>query len=304
MTDHFLINKVSEMTGLSTQVIRKWEDRYSLIQPSRQDNGYRLYSKDDIHTLLKIKALREQGHSVQKAIDIYESEKAVEDQTGRAEKGNVGESHYVNRMLESGAVYDEATLTLLLKQAHHEFGLDLFLQNTIKPFLLKVGKQWATKEWDESQEAISSLVIRDFLAQIARHFDHAPDAPLALGCCLPGEKHEIPLQMILLRMNMQGWKTIFAGASPSFKAIEQLVARLKPKKVLLSASTRQPFEEDPMMFDKLVDIARSNPDVTFYLGGVGALDYEIIYQSDWLTFAKDMDDVLSHGKRADEGSLG
>ena len=63
----FAIQQVADMTGLSKQVIRKWEERYGIIQPKRLENGYRIYSQQDVKTLLKIKLLSEQGHSLKQA---------------------------------------------------------------------------------------------------------------------------------------------------------------------------------------------------------------------------------------------
>lgn len=34
----YSIQQVAEMTGLSKQAIRKWEDRYGIIIPQRLDN--------------------------------------------------------------------------------------------------------------------------------------------------------------------------------------------------------------------------------------------------------------------------
>ena len=40
------IKDVAEMTGLSEQQIRKWENRYHIVKPERLANGYRVYSQE------------------------------------------------------------------------------------------------------------------------------------------------------------------------------------------------------------------------------------------------------------------
>ena len=72
---------------------------------------------------------------------------------------------------------------------------------------------------------------------------------------------------------MNGWKTILVGASPAPGAIESLVEKLKPAKVLLSATTTTPFENDPDLLRKLDQFAANNKKIDFYLGGTGALDF-------------------------------
>ena len=70
----YYIQQVADITGISKQVIRKWEERYQLIQPKRLDNGYRIYSDIDINTLLTVKALTEQGHSIKQATLLAKTE--------------------------------------------------------------------------------------------------------------------------------------------------------------------------------------------------------------------------------------
>ncbi len=70
----YSIQQVAEMTGLSKQVIRKWEDRYGIITPQRLDNGYRIYSQEEIALLKKIIKLTEAGHSVKQAATLVQQQ--------------------------------------------------------------------------------------------------------------------------------------------------------------------------------------------------------------------------------------
>ena len=72
---------------------------------------------------------------------------------------------------------------------------------------------------------------------------------------------------------MKGWKTILVGASPAPGAIESLVVKLNPAKVLLSASTTLPFENGVDLLDRLDQFAVDNKQIDFYLGGTGGLIY-------------------------------
>ncbi|GKV68310.1 hypothetical protein NCCP2716_08080 [Sporosarcina sp. NCCP-2716] len=282
----FLVSDVARLTGLSRQVIRKWEDRYRIICPERHHNGYRLYTKEDVSTLIQIRKLRDQGLSVKDAVTSY-----LENRT-EAHPARKPLNSHVQAMLEKGASYDEAGVTLLLKQAHHKYGLEEFLTSTVQPLLTEIGDKWSSGEWDESQESITSLVIRDFLMQIRRNFELPADAPRILGCCLPHEAHEIPIQIILLQAMMNGWQTIAAGPSPKLSSIEFLVQRLKPEKVLLSAMTAIPFDRDPGLFGELEAIAARNPQTAFYLGGQGAADHAVFLEPSHVRIAGRLSDVI------------
>ncbi|MEG0384120.1 MAG: MerR family transcriptional regulator [Solibacillus sp.] len=272
----YYIQQVSDMTGLSKQVIRKWEERYDVVQPKRLENGYRVYSGVDINFLLNVKTLSEQGHSVKQAIELIKKRTVI--------LTNVPDIHpsvqqpaalndHVLQLLEKGSHSDESELYFVLQQAYHSYGLADFLTSVIIPFLNEVGNRWQRKEWNEYQEAISSLVVRDMLVQIRRNFKCREDSPLIVGACLPFEQHEIPIHILLLQFMMKGWKTILVGASPAPGAIESLVEKLKPAKLLLSATTTLPFENDPDLLNRLDQFAADNKHTEFYLGGKGAVDF-------------------------------
>lgn len=88
--------------------------------------------------------------------------------------------------------------------ANHQFGLDLFLKNTVQPFLEAIGDLWEKDIWNESQETVTSLVVKDFLTQISRSFESTNNDQHVLGFCLPDGFYEIPLQMLLLQMKIKG----------------------------------------------------------------------------------------------------
>ena len=272
----YYIQQVADVTGLSKQVIRKWEERYDLVQPERLENGYRIYSDKDVNTLMKVKQLSDQGYSIKQAVvllkEYQHTESSIE---GISEpiQPNRELSDYVLQLLEKGSNCEEFELYYILQKAYYHLGLIKFLTEVVAPFLKEVGSKWEKGEWNEYQESVSSLVVRDFLVQIRRNFRTREDAPCVIGACLPFEHHEIPLHILLLYFLMKGWRTILIGSSPAPGSIESLVGKLKPDLVLLSASTILPFEKDPTIIQNLDQFAAENKHIKFYLGGRGSLEY-------------------------------
>lgn len=286
----YFIKEVAELTGLSEQLIRKWESRHQIIQPERLDNGYRIYTTNDLLTLKELKTLRDEGHSMKEAIKIIAATKSSSDL--KAKLSLVEPSTYVAQLVDRGTVYDEDGLMLLLNQANHLYGLDAFLANTVQPFLIKIGELWEASTWDESQETVSSLVVKDFLTQISRNFANDAEAPHAIGFCLPDEHHEIPLQILLLQMEMRGWRTTRIGSSPKFSAIETLIDHMQPKKVVLSASTSLPFQKHDNLLEDLDLLAKNNPHIDFYIGGKGVWDYTQIVKPQYMTISYSINDIV------------
>ncbi|MDW0113431.1 MULTISPECIES: MerR family transcriptional regulator [Sporosarcina] len=271
----YYIQQVSDMTGLSKQVIRKWEERYALVHPERLENGYRIYSEKDINLLLQVKTLSEQGLPIRQAIQMVDKEN-VETFSPLPKEPFIQQeklNDFVLQLLEKGSRCDEMELMITLQQAYHQVGLSTFLKEIVIPFLNEVGYRWEKEEWDEYQESVSSLVVRDFLVQIRRNYQYRMDAPLVLAACLPYELHEVPLHIVLLQFMLKGWRTFLIGAFPAPGSIEALIVKQKPKVVVLSASTMIPFEKEPHLLPELDAFAQRHPHIDFYLGGKGTLAY-------------------------------
>lgn len=271
---HYNITQVSEITGLSKQLIRKWEERYQLVQPKRLENGHRVYSEKDLQLLLYVRSLSQQGYSIKQAVTIAQEKDTREESIlPKALSMNEEMNDFFFRLLEKGAHCNESELNRLLQQANHALGLSKFLSTVVIPFLNEVGNRWEKKEWTEYQESVSTMVVRDYLVQLRRNYHYKEDAPLIMGACLPGEYHEVPLHILLLQAMMVGWRSFLVGSSPAIGAIESLVTKFQPKVVLLSAMTTTPFELHPTVLQQLDEFASKNQSIQFFIGGAGAIDY-------------------------------
>jgi DNA-binding transcriptional MerR regulator len=59
---HYPIQLAARLTGLSTHVIRIWEQRYHAVEPRRTPGNHRLYSQDDIERLSLLRDVTRSGH--------------------------------------------------------------------------------------------------------------------------------------------------------------------------------------------------------------------------------------------------
>lgn len=74
---YYSIKQVSERLGIPAVTIRAWEKRYQIINPARSHGGHRLYSEEDIHTLLSLKRLMdEQNLKISEAVMLLKTKSA------------------------------------------------------------------------------------------------------------------------------------------------------------------------------------------------------------------------------------
>lgn len=62
----YKIGEASRITGLPSYVLRFWESEFSFLRPQKNRGRQRVYTRQDIETLLQIKRMRyEQGYTLE-----------------------------------------------------------------------------------------------------------------------------------------------------------------------------------------------------------------------------------------------
>ena len=70
---YFKIGEVGKLAQVPTHVLRYWETEFKGIKPKRANSKQRLYRREDVELILKIKALlHEQGYTIAGARKLIE----------------------------------------------------------------------------------------------------------------------------------------------------------------------------------------------------------------------------------------
>ncbi len=301
--DWYGIRQVAQLTGLSTQLIRKWEERYGAVAPRRMENGYRVYNAKDVMRLKQLQKLISEGFSIRNAVLYLDENKFEAEIVTDRSPDNLQEntslyttkqtqiSQFMDMLFAFGERGDSSGIQDLLQKVYSQYGLEFLSENLLIPFLHEVGERWEMRVWDEFQEHISSLAVRDFLIRQYSSFLAPQDAPLFLAACIPGERHEIMLHMAMLEAAIRGFKTAFLGISPAPNALEDAVESLRPKIVVLAMTTSAPIDENPMLFYDLEQLASRYRQTHFYIGGRGARMH-FKGTGKWLRFSDSLDSLF------------
>jgi DNA-binding transcriptional MerR regulator len=78
------IRVVAQRTGLSPALLRAWEKRYGAVTPSRSEGGERLYSDEDVHRLVLLHRVVEEGRNISQvsSLSMEQLEALVEEDQG------------------------------------------------------------------------------------------------------------------------------------------------------------------------------------------------------------------------------
>ncbi|TKB07148.1 MerR family transcriptional regulator [Desulforhopalus sp. IMCC35007] len=75
---YFKIGEVAQMAEVPTHVLRYWESEFSAIKPKRASSKQRLYRRQDVELILKIKVLlHEKGYTIAGARKLLQSGAAM-----------------------------------------------------------------------------------------------------------------------------------------------------------------------------------------------------------------------------------
>ncbi|MGV1098188.1 MerR family transcriptional regulator [Thiovibrio sp. JS02] len=65
---YFKIGEVCEITGIKQHVLRYWESEFKMLSPARARSKQRLYRREDVENVLRIKRLlKDEGFTIQGA---------------------------------------------------------------------------------------------------------------------------------------------------------------------------------------------------------------------------------------------
>ena len=68
------IGAVTQLTGISSHTLRKWETRYGAVEPVRTDSGRRLYTQSQVQRLSLLRDLIRRGHQISRLAAMSDTE--------------------------------------------------------------------------------------------------------------------------------------------------------------------------------------------------------------------------------------
>jgi DNA-binding transcriptional MerR regulator/methylmalonyl-CoA mutase cobalamin-binding subunit len=251
------IGELSRRSGVSPELLRAWERRYGLLEPTRSAGGLRLYSAADLDRVRAMQQHLAQGLAAAEAALAAEAEP-------RADQGVAFSPAAARRDLDASlSGFDEARAHAVLDQLLSTATLDSILSDVLIPFLRELGDRWERGQITVAQEHFASSVLRGRLLGLARGWDRGI-GPRVLLSCAPGERHDLGLIVFGLALRARGFRILYLGADTPIQSVAQTARSARPHAVVVSAVSTHLFRE---IAGALRELAAEYP---VYLGGAGA----------------------------------
>jgi methanogenic corrinoid protein MtbC1 len=233
----FTIAAVERDVGVSKDVLRVWERRYGFPLPDRDPNGERLYPAGQVVRLRLIKRLMDQGHRPGRlmATSFDELEAlAASGQAGRAAETGA-DAEDLDKLFLLIRQHEAGAYVQVMQQRLARQGLRLFVQDTVAPLTVEVGRAWEHGRLQVFEEhlftELTARVLRQAIAAVP-----GGSEPRVLLTTLPKEPHGMGLLMLEAVLSLEGAQCIPLGTQMPLLEIVDAVAAHRTDVVALSFS--------------------------------------------------------------------
>jgi DNA-binding transcriptional MerR regulator len=258
------IGELSRRTGVSPELLRAWEQRYELLQPTRSPGGFRLYSPDDEARVRRTTALIADGLSAAEAARVAVTATA-DDDAGAADVPLMDD---VLRDLRAATdAYDAGAAHAALDRLLSSVSLEFALTEVVIPYLRDLGDRWAAGQVTVAQEHLMANLVRGRLLGLAGDWG-ARGGPSAVLACMPGEHHDLGLVILGILLGRRGWRVLFLGTDTPFDTLEAAARTIRPAVVVLATFDEKVFARHA---DAVADLAAIAP-----VGIVAPVDAEAV----------------------------
>lgn len=285
------IGELARRTGVSPELLRAWEQRYGLLQPTRTPGGFRLYSAADEARVQRMQSLVSGGLAAAQAARLILSGREPAPRTVSASATILDEE--AANLTASLDRLDEQAASAALDRLFSAYTVETVLQDVVIPYLHRLGKRWEAGEISVAQEHFASNLLRGRLLGLAQGWGQG-QGPGAILACLPGEHHELGLLVFGVALHRRGWRITYLGTNSPIGAVADIARSVRPAVVVLFSVVPDGFLHHAR------EIAELAKQVQVVIAGTGATS-EVVQQTQ--AHLLDQDPVsaaatIDHGRSA------
>lgn len=236
------IGALSRATGIPVETLRTWEARYGFPGPERRPSGHRTYPPATIARLKRIAEALARGFRAGEVVGASDDELSamlamVPEPPAQAPAPTTLEAPPEFEAAVSAVMaFDGVRLGQVLVDAWGRLGPTAYFDEFASPLLRLVGNAWADGQLEIRHEHFLTQHVGDVLRALRRGFDERADGPRVVFATLPGERHDLGLQMAALVVSMAGGRVLYLGPDTPVEEIVRLAVEREARGVAVSVS--------------------------------------------------------------------
>lgn len=253
----YRVKTICRLTGINRSTLLAWERRYQAVTPERSENGYRVYSEEDLQRLLRLKSLVDNGHAVSEALELM---------------GGIGSlPELMEPLLERLVAFDQREADAMVQGIQGQAASEQ-VDHLYSPLLRELGERWARGETSVAQEHFASGFVRSRLMELAQQV-RCTQGPLASLLTPPGERHDLGLLGLSIHLGEMGWRTDWLGSELPLDELPAYCAQQQPQLVCMSLVRTRPASERERLLRTVRKLVPQSVHVA--VGGRGALELQV-----------------------------
>ncbi len=259
------IGAVERDTGLSKDVLRVWERRYSFPRPERDANGERVYPEQQVNQLRLIRRLMDAGHRPGKL--FTQTPEALASLDARRSELQRGDAlpEALRQVIAYLRNHDAQGLRLSLSQLLVKQGIQQFAIETVSALNRAIGERWSTGDLAIFEEHLYSESMRAVMYSAIISMPRHHVEPRTLLTSFPNEPHGLGLLMAEGMLASEGATTISLGTELPISEIAKAARAFSVNIVCLSFSAAYPAKQALVGLQDLRAALPSN--IEIWIGG-------------------------------------
>jgi MerR family transcriptional regulator, light-induced transcriptional regulator len=263
----FSISAVERETGLSKDVLRKWETRYGFPAPLRDGLGERAYPLEQVDRLRLIKRLMDAGLRPSRLVSESEDSLNALALASQVKLKRGGIVDVEGLTLDKLQLHDPDGLRQLLYREMLRQGIENFVLDTLTQLNIAVGDAWARGELSIHEEHLYTEAVQWLLRDVVAGLTDNQGTPRVLLTTLPEEQHSLGLLMLAAMLSLRGAYCISLGTQTPVQEIIEAAHAYQIDIVTLSFSNAYPQRRiAPALTELRQQLASSK---TIWAGGAG-----------------------------------
>jgi methanogenic corrinoid protein MtbC1 len=219
------IAALTRRTGVPSDTIRKWEQRYGVLRPERTAGGQRRYTELDVARVEWLKARLDEGFRIGEAAALL----------GDAQVAGGTADELRRAIVDATCRSDVDALRSAIGQALVLDSTEEAFLHVLSPALVEIGELWEAGEVSVAQEHLASGAVRTALQRLIAD-SRGKVRGTAVLACAPGEWHEIGLLMVAVLLRAEGWQVAYLGPNTPVADAVALASELDASAILFSAT--------------------------------------------------------------------
>ena len=218
----FTIRELESLSGIKAHTIRIWEQRYNFLKPSRTQTNIRVYSNEELKTLLTVSLLNKYGYKISRIDQMQPAQRAEALLQLSGKHGH--DERIVNELIGYLVEMKNQAFEEVLKTYTTQHCIDKTITGLLLLFLEKIGVLWKANRILPVQEHIVANIIRQKIVSAIEQLPSVhTDGPSFLLFLPEDEYHEMGLLYVYYLLRKKNIPVLYLGANVPIKDVHYVI---------------------------------------------------------------------------------